>query len=298
MISLLLAGALAAAPATSRYQVTVHPLPGRQAGAESLALRMRGLLEALEAAYLGFWSGTVTRGRLPDAVRVELFEDPHALRERLAAFGAGTLTYEAGGAFIRHSHTDPPTLLVLAASPLERINAANLVHEAAHMLNHAVLGDALSPWLNEGMAGFCQYSAIGQEGEILLGRLDPGSAITVTQGGQRVTHRFEPARSLSYLSGQFASDSKLSVAPMMRVSAPDAFYRTNAQLHYAASWTLVHLLAEGSVRAAGGRLRPQLMRYAALEQQGRGGVEALLALLQIPLEDLDYAWFRHVRKLE
>jgi hypothetical protein len=236
----------------------------------------------------------VVAGSLPSSVRIDLFEDPAELRSRLASLGADRLSYEAGGAFLRN----PPTLLVLAASPLERVVAANLVHEAAHMLNHSLLGPRISPWLNEGLAGFCQYSAIGPDGAILLGELDRGTSIRVMQGGQEVIHSFEPERSLSYLSGQFARDSKLSLAPTLAISDPAAFYLQEAPLHYAASWTLVHLMAEGSLRRAGGDLKPHLLRYAALEQQGHGGLEALLGLLRVPIDDLDYAWFRHVKKLE
>ena len=57
-------------------------------------------------------------------------------------------------------------------------------------------------------------------------------------------------------------------------------------------------MAEGSLRRAGGDLKPHLLQYAALEQQGSGGLEALLGLLRVPIDDLDYAWFRHVKKLE
>ncbi len=271
-----------------RYQVGVHlEAPG-------LAGRMARLLASFEASYLRMWMGRVALRPAPDRVEVRLLGDPAELRRALASLGESPPSFEPGGAYVRGRGL----LLLAVTSRLERGVAAALIHEAAHMLNDSVLEGAgpLTPWLNEGLAQYCQYSEITPEGEVTLGRIDPGSALRVQEGEQEYLHQFIPRKGLDYLLGQFRRDPRLSLGPLLDIAEPRSFYGQRAQLHYAQSWTLVHLLAEAKAWGRG-PLRPYLERYVRLEQESGGGRRALLDLLAMPIEDLDSAWYRHVRKM-
>jgi len=271
------------------YQVTAGP-----AGelAEGTAARLAGLLLAFDGAYRRMWQGQ-TQGAGPvEDVSVYVFSRPGIMDRALDAAGVSRPPFETGGAYL-------PSLRALAVaseSRLDRVLEGSLLHEAAHLLNREFLGDAPSPWLNEGLAQYCQYSAITDTGEVRLGEVAEGAELRVPQGDTELIYQFVPKRSLSYLLGQFMRDPRLSLGPLLDIRSAPAFYRQEAQLHYASSWTLVHLLAEGRIRRLG-PLRPYFFRYVALDRRGDGGREALLDVLGIPLEDLDYAWYRHVKKL-
>lgn len=197
------------------------------------------------------------------------------------------------GVYLEEEHV----LAVALESPLERALISNLIHEATHLLNHEMLGATkMSPWFSEGLAQYAQFSKISPEGEIQLGTIDKGSSLRRGEGDEQIVYRFLPQRNISYLMGQFRRRSALSLGPLLAVEDKAAFYAERSHLRYAESWTLVHLLLEGRIRRRT-PLRPRFFRYAALEQQGRGGPEALLETLGITLEKLDDQWFRHVKKL-
>ncbi len=274
---------------SGRYRVTAGP---RASIPEGTATRLAYLLVSFDRAYRRMWQpldgGRISTGE----VEVYLFAGRPAMDRALSAAAVTAPPFETGGAFLPGTST----LLVARESPLDRALEASLLHEAAHLLNGEILGGGISPWLNEGLAQYCQYSAITAAGEVELGTIAGESILRVPRADGEVQYRFVPRRSVSYLLGQFRRDPNLSLGPLLDTRSPGPFYGQEAQLHYAASWTLVHLLADGRIRRIG-ELRPFLFRYAELEREGGGGRETLLGLLGVSLEDLDDAWYRHVKRL-
>lgn len=274
---------------SGRYHVVAGP---RESFDEGAAARLAGLLVSFESAYGRLWRPLGEPATGGNGIDVYVFGDRRALDRVLSAGAVAVPPFETGGAYV----PDAAALLVARETPLARSLEASLLHEASHMLNREILGADLSPWLNEGLAQYCQYSAITDGGDVELGTIAGESVLRVPASDGEVEYRFVPRRSLSYLRGQFKRDPDLSLGPLLDIRSPGPFYGREAQFHYAASWTLVHLLAEGRMRRIG-ELRPFFFRYAAIESRGGGGRETLLGLLGITLEDLDEAWHRHVKRL-
>jgi len=274
---------------SGRFQVHAAGDPGRLAR----------ILSSFETAYRAFWQSHLdgprrdTGAAADRLVSVIVFARPESLRRAASRLGIAQPAFEAGGVFLRESMT----IAVVNESALGRVVEAALVHEAAHLLNVEILGPGISPWFNEGLAGYCQYSQLTPDGRLLLGELDEGSELRLPQqDGSEVLYQFVPKKSLSYLMGQFFRNRRLSLGPMLDADSAERFYGENAQLHYAASWTLVHMLAQGRTRRDGA-LRPKLDRYADLEREARGGRAALLGVMEMSMEELDGAWHRHVKRL-
>ncbi|HET9480763.1 MAG TPA: hypothetical protein VFP98_03330 [Candidatus Polarisedimenticolia bacterium] len=285
---------------SSRYRIHLWSSESRQEAAGVPAPeRLQRILDSLEEAYRHAWGTCVALSEPRPLIRVHVLGDVATLRRVMQRSGMRQPGFETGG-----FHLPGEGLLVVAReSLLERVLEANLVHEAAHMLNRELLGgEAISPWLNEGLAQMSMFSAIEEPGHVRLGRLDEGSRIRVPVepsspgGDDEVVYQFAPLRSVSYLFGQLSRDPGLSLGPMLRIRTAGDFYGARAQLYYAQSWTLLHLLMEGRLRKTG-PMRPALCRYLALDREGHGGEAALLGALGTTIEDLDSAWYRHLRKL-
>ncbi|MFQ5700567.1 MAG: hypothetical protein ACE5HU_01845 [Acidobacteriota bacterium] len=258
--------------------------------------RLARRLVAFERAYRQLWAGhvkTASDDQEPAPVSVLVYPDRKVLRSALSRLSAAAPSFEVGGAYL----ADARVLAVAYESPLERLLISNLVHEDTHLLNREILGVAgLSPWLNEGLAQYAQFSQLTPEGDFLLGTIDKGSEIRRGEGDDAVTYRFLPWRNLSYMMGQFRRRHHLSLDGLLAVGDDRQFYAEQSHLRYAQSWTLVHLLLDGRMRGRG-PLRPRFFQYVSLEQRGMGGREALLDVLDVTMEKLDDAWYRHVKKL-
>lgn len=276
-----------------RYLVLAAPSPDLPSG---LAQRLADLLVRFESAYGRMWSelSPPQRAARHAKVTVYVLAGSDSFRRLGSTLGPDP-RFETGGAYI----PECGCLAVAVESRLERVVQAALVHEAAHLLNDELLDPGpVSAWLNEGLAQYAQYSALSDSGDVLLGRLDPGSQLAMKQpDGSELVYQFVPRKSLVYLFGQFRRDPRLSLGPLLDIRSARQFYGEGAQLNYARSWTLVHLMAEGALRRKG-PLRPYLVNYAKLEQRGIGGRQELLDTLGLSLEDLDSAWYAHCRKLK
>ena len=278
-----------------RYHLTAGP-----AGAIEQA-RVERLVSALadfEQAYRAMWQGQPSLRETTTRVELYLIVEGGRLRQVMKSAGIARPFFEAGGVYLKES----ATLIIENASQLERSILASLVHETTHFLNHEILqGDAFPPWLNEGLAQYCEYSRY--EGENTgaryhLGEIDPGSELRVPEGDGETIYQFTPARSLSYLQGQLMRDRSLSLGPLLKTGGGARFYGEGSQLRYAQSWTLVHLLAEGSIRG-GGSLRVPFLRYVAMAARGDAmAANSLPKALGMTIEDLDDAWRRHLKRLQ
>ncbi|HKY32781.1 MAG TPA: hypothetical protein VJV23_09615 [Candidatus Polarisedimenticolia bacterium] len=284
------AGEAAERSRAGRYLVVSSPAEGMPSG---LAARMASLAERFEHAYRAFWEGRLPlapAAELPAEVAIVILPGAEPMGRLLGEARVRRPAFEPGGAWLPLHDM----ILVARTSLLERVLAATVVHETAHMLNERMLrGAGMAWWLDEGLAQFCQYSALDPGGGPRLGTLDEGSVLRVPEGEGEILYQFVPRRSLSYLDGQFRRDPSLSIAQMLADLDPAP---ERARLREVQAWSFVHLMAVGRTRRQG-PLRPRFDRYVAMELAGEGGRQPLLGVLDMSMEELDNLWYRHVMKL-
>ncbi len=275
-----------------RYEVLAS-LDAPDAGA---AQRIAVALDRFERAWRAWWDPhlVLRPAREGPGIVVYVYSDRRRLGRALRSLGARLPSFEAGGAWL----PDFGAIAIASESRLERALVGSAIHEAAHMLNLVMLdAPRVTPWFSEGLAQFAQFSALDEDGGIRIGAIDSGATLRFRSGDEEILYAFDPRRNLSFLTGQWKRGAGRSLAPLLEATDPDALHRDATGVLHAQAWSLVHLLATGSARGHGS-LREGFFRYAALEQAGRGGKDALLATLGLSLEEIERAWYRHVKRID
>jgi hypothetical protein len=171
-----------------------------------------------------------------------------------------------------------------------------LVHEAAHQLvNQRIFGGQdPSRWVAEGLAtyfGFTlqdargfQAGAIGGKAVSLIKDQRPGGAEEARERLRRLRRALKEA----------TPEDRSPFMRVLEVDDPGAFYGSDPELNYSASWILVHYL----LHADGGRHRPAFVRHLERERTGGASAEALYGDLGMSATQLHAALADHAKRLD
>lgn len=175
--------------------------------------------------------------------------------------------------------------------------ADTLIHEAAHQLvDQQLFPDkrTAAPWLSEGLASYFGYTYRDREGRFQPGVVGGKSTPLLSGDKPSPVSQEATARLQLYKKAAKSKDQTDLLHRLVATRDPGRFYGTDPDLHYAASWVLIHYLLHGD----GGVHADALMRYIALEDQDQVGPEVLYRELGIEREALREAVQRHAKKLK
>ena len=247
------------------------------------------LLESFDAFFERFWDGRAPLRPDPGPGRVYLFYSFYKYNKLLT----GDPRF---GEFRPSGHYRP--FLDVVVLHTDAVGAGDLpdvlVHEAAHRaIERRLFGNAAprSPWLPEGLASYFGFTARGSDGTFQAGSIGGKHAVLV-----RGAERAQPTQAkaaLRALREAMGGKTRFSLDAMLRIENPTSFYGEDAPLRYAAAWALVHFLFHGD----GGAHAANFVRYLALEQEGRGGADALYETLAMSPDRLADVLSRHVRAM-
>lgn len=161
----------------------------------------------------------------------------------------------------------------LAAISLENRRDAEaealLVHELTHLLNRCALsrGDALPPWLDEGLAEDLAFSPISSKGELRLGALAGrtiatdavGENVLDGGGGRQVITVSGPKAHLLSLLEHWDAPERVELSDLMEQSVTEFSDPAQRGLHYTLAAFLVRYLLAGD----GGRYRDPFQAFLA-----------------------------------
>lgn len=161
-----------------------------------------------------------------------------------------------------------------------------LIHEAIHMLNYERVyaeGAVTSRWFEEGLASYFGFSRVDSRLRITPGDIDRSSLLNVQ--GQRI--QFDPRTELREHRRHLEQQGPLPLRRLVGASGSDPLWSGDRSSRvYGSSWSLVHFLMHGAKE----RYRRAFMEYAALEADGRGGLEAFAGLFGPDLDALEASW--------
>jgi len=173
-----------------------------------------------------------------------------------------------------------------------------LIHETAHQLvDRRLSWHAGQPpiWVSEGLAMYFGHTYRDADRRFHAGVIGGKNAIVFKGGRVEKPHsakgRLQIARKgLKAAAGQEGS----LIEGLVRISDPAGFYGGNVDLHYGASWMLVHFLLHGD----DGEHRAGFVRYLAREGAGQGGADALFAEVEIDPRGIDERLLKHIKGLD
>jgi hypothetical protein len=250
------------------------------------------LLEAFHDSFESFWSERLDLAPLERPGRVLLFYSFHEYSELLGgAFRRSTLRPSGhyGSDFdVIALHTD--------ADGGPAAFADSLVHEAAHRLVELRiynLGHDAAAWVAEGLASYFGSTLVDDAGRFHHGRIG-AKQTTLLRDTRGPAAR--PAARLERLRKQFAAHRSAGgplLQELLWLDDPAQFYGRDVELHYGASWLLVHFLLHGDE----GRHAPAFARFLRLDARGEADPDALCRELGLDPNGLEAAWAAHVERL-
>ena len=174
----------------------------------------------------------------------------------------------------------------------------SLIHEAAHQLVDKGLtrdGFPLPPWASEGLAAYFGYTYRDEHG-FRAGEIG-GKSVELIRGSPK-GRPVESAGRLRVLRAALKSrkneDATTVVDEVVGLVRPASFYEGKTQLHYAASWMLVHFL----FHADGGRYADPFVSYLAQELRGEGGRDVFYETVGLDPGELDAVIARHAKTVK
>jgi hypothetical protein len=168
--------------------------------------------------------------------------------------------------------------------------ARRLVHELTHLLNQSVLGPAVPPWVEEGVAGDLAYSRIDREGRLRLGSVN-GDRVVLGNRSTGVSIQYTGG--VAALAELLRARSRHERTPLDELVGFDQrrFLGRDRGRHYIESAFLVRFLLEGEKGRYADGFRAYLRSLAAADGP-QGDPISYLGTDWVRLERAFDAWLR------
>jgi hypothetical protein len=250
------------------------------------------LLESFRDYFDGFWGERVELARYDRVSRVFLFYSFHKFNELMETDFRFSVFRPKG-----HYRTSLD-VITLHTDADETGNVADaLIHEAAHQLVEQRInpaGHPNSPWVSEGLANYFGFTYRDETGRFRPGLVGGKSSRLFRDAGKPGTEGRAAIQRLRRLFKEKNGERGGPVGRVIAIRDPARFYSEDAPAHYGVSWLLVHYLLHGK----DGAHADAFVAYLGREAEGRGGPDALYALIDLEPAELEAAVRNHLKGLK
>jgi hypothetical protein len=166
-----------------------------------------------------------------------------------------------------------------------------VVHELTHLLNRRAFGEAIAPWLEEGLANDLSYSDIDRTGRLEVGTLS-GRRIQVGARATRTVVYEGPFASLTQILRDRSHRQTTPIGRLLEMDREEFLRPQDRDSHYIESTFLVRFLLDGSQR----RFAPGFRSFLAETAAGESPQPArLIELLDTDLRQLELGLDTYLR---